>query len=263
MATRRAAACSLALALAATACGGSEADRAVRDTGERLADVRSGELVLRVVTGALEDEGADTGFELAGPFDLAADPPAARFTYTQFVADAQQVSTLTTAGGEAFVEVDGVAYQLDDAAAARLRPAGPLEGLDLSAWLVEPTIVAQEGGVDRIEARLDTPIVLRDLMTLGAELDARPEPPGMDATDADRLRRAARSAVATLETGSHDRLLHRLHGRIEFASGTHPDLQLPGGRFEFTVMLAGHNQPVTVEAPADARPVEDLPGRGP
>jgi hypothetical protein len=260
IAMRPLAAALMVVALGACAGGGaSPAERAVSETGERLADISSGELTIRILTGGLENDDADTGFELRGPFDVDDDPPTARFTYTQFVAGTEQTSIFTTTGGASFVEVDGVAYELDDDRAGQLEIAGPLEGLNLSAWLIDPTITGSDGGIERIEAQLDTPIVIRDLVTLSAGDGAPGELAELAEEDADAIRRAARTARATLETGSEDRLLHRLSGVMEFSRDPDTGVRIPGGRFEFAIEISDHDGAVTITPPANPRPISELP----
>jgi hypothetical protein len=251
------------VALLLTGCavlaGGSEAERAVSETGERLADITSGTVEIRVLTGGLDDAGADVGFELEGPFDVVADPPVARFTYTQFVADTEQTSVLTTVDGASFIEVDDVAYRLDEDGSRGVRIDGPLEGLDLSAWVLEPTLSEHGGGVDRIEGRLDAPVAIRDLMTLSAGDTATGPHTAFAEADADQIRSAVRSSTVVLETGSENRLLHRIHGVVEFARDPDTGVRIPGGRFEFTIAISDHNEPIDVSAPADPRPIGEMP----
>lgn len=249
---------SIALVLATSACaGGTPAEQAVAETGERLQEIQSGDMTLRMVVGPLEEGADDVGFEMTGVFQTGGDAPAAQLTYTQFVAGTEQTSTFTSVDGSAFVEVDGTSYELQDDAAGAIADIEAFNGLDLAAWMTEPQLVEGPDGIDRIESPLDPAVVLRDLLAMGARIGGDTGLPEIVPGEADQIRRAARDATGVLETGTDDRLLRQLSGRMDLV----PDERfgLPGGRLEFLLAVDRPNEPVQVDAPADPRPISELP----
>jgi hypothetical protein len=262
-ARRRSGGRALQLVLAAfvlSGCGGSDAEAIIERAAESLAEVRSGEVAVRVTTGPLEGEGADVGFEVTGPFSTADADPRAQLTYRQVVADTEQVTVVTAIGDAAYIEVDGQAYELDDPPPALT--AGPLADVDLAAWLVDPVVAEDADGGHTVEADLDAAVVLRDLLALASGAGAGDALGELAAADADAIRRAARSASAVLETAGDEGYLRRLHGRIDFATDVADAIGAAGARIEFELGLTRHGEPVTITAPPSARPQSDLPSRG-
>jgi hypothetical protein len=242
------------------ACGGPSAEEVVERASTSLADVRSGELVLRVRTGALEGEAGDVGFEVTGPFAAGAGEPRAQLTYRQHVADTEQVTVVTAIGDRAYVEVEGRAYALDDPPPPLA--AGALETVDLGTWLLDPEVVEEDGDTRRIEARLDAPLVLRGLVALAAGAEAGEVLGELADADAETIRRAARTATATLEVVGAEGYLRRLHGRIELVTDVAEAVGAGGARIEFELGLDAHNEPVAISAPASPLPQADLPTAG-
>lgn len=257
----RVGACLLAAVVLLSGCA-SDAEQAVGETGERLAELRSGELALRMSVRSLHDEASTVGFELTGPFALRERGlPHARLTYTQFVADTEQTSTLIATGEEAFIEVGGQAYRLPDEQAADLAvgDGDGFQSLALQQWLVDPEIVERDGDVEVIHADVEPATALRDLLALGHGLGADDAAlPPLNDDEAERLRRAVRVASAELVTGAEDRLLRRLVLHLELA--TDADLPEPyrGGVIDVDLRVDGPNSPVEVQPPADPLPAEEL-----
>ena len=270
------AACLLALA----GCGGDEGDdarTALDETARKLGQIRSGELSLSMrLDGRGAKAEAPVGFELDGPFALAREGglPVARLRYTQIAGEGRGTATFISTGEDAFVEVAGKAYELDDAQARELvgRAAGGeggkggLGGLDLSSWVRKPKLVGteQRDGVetDHLTAELDAVRALQELGGLAGAVGA--DAGRLDRETAERIRDAVRDAKVDVWTGREDRLLRRL----ELSASLELDVpeqvrealgDLVGGDLSVSVQVGKLNRPVTVDAPADPQPASALP----
>ncbi len=259
------------------ACGGGGADDALSETASNLGEIRSGELTLSLIA---EGGDARAGFELTGPFELRDDGlPVAELAYTQIAAEREATVTLISTGEEAFVEANGQTYVLPEEQADRLRAAsgelssgdsgtsedGSGEGLGalaLDKWLVDPQVAEGEelGGVqtDRITSELDVVQTANDLLALLAAFQGG-EAAQIEGDDAEALRRATERAAVEILTGAEDRLLRSLVIDLRLGANV-PDSLLeqlgPLGQAHFRLELgiANPNEPVSVEAPADAQP---------
>ncbi len=248
----------VALAALAGCGGGASADEVLRDTADRMGQIRSAELDMRLV---LEPEAGTgrVGFALSGPVDLGEGDglPTAHLQYTQIAGSREGQGTFISTGGEAFVEVAGKAYRVPgDTFGSQ---AGTLrEGVQLPVgrWVRDPE-VTEEQDAYRVSADLDPVAALRDIFAAagGAGLDV----PDLRGAAAEELREAVGSATIELWSGREDRLLRRLKLDIAFRVQTpvalRDDLgELAGGRLAFAVDLARHNEPVRVSAPEDPEP---------
>lgn len=265
---RRSVFTALFCALVAAGCGGNPAQDVLTQTGEALS-VRSGTMLLEVVLGSQDDDEADTGFRLEGPFSLdGGELPVMNMEYTRLVGPQQASVTLISTGSEAFVEVDGVAYALPpDRAAGLRREDGGGEGLgalDLAQWAKSPQLAeAPEGSTtDTVTGEVDLVAVLGDLFRLagglGAEGLALPE-----GDEAERLTSAVTASSLEVVTRREDRVLDRLAVRVDLGStealsqAGFPNLS--GGRLSVDLTLTDPGGEVQVEAPAGAQPLDELP----
>ncbi len=282
MTKRAALLASLVLTLAASACGGSgggaaNPNEALSETASKLGDIESGDLKFKLLVDPRE-EGGDFGFELSGPFKLGEDGelPVAEIEYTQIADDERETVTVTSTGKDAYITVDGTAYELSDEQEDRLRSSAPSQGgsggegglgeLKIDDWLrdAESSGGDEVGGdsTDKIEADLDVVAALNDLMALVGRFAGSREPIGGE--EAQLLRESVRDAKIEILTGKEDRLLRRLRITAEFDPQLAEELdelaRAAGAKVEFELEIANPNEPVTVEAPPDPRPASELSG---
>jgi hypothetical protein len=269
------------LALTLSACGGSAGsdanpNEALSQTAAKLGDIDSGVLQVKLLVDPRE-EGGDFGFELSGPFELGKDGdlPVAEIEYTQIADDQRETVTVTSTGEEAFITVDGTAYELSSEQEDRLRSAAPngdggggggngLGELKIDDWLSNAKSSGGDdvGGdaTDKIEADLDIVAAVNDLMALAGRVTGSGAP--IDGAEARLLRDSVRDARIEILTGEKDRLLRRLRITAEFDPQLAEELeelaQAAGAKVEFELEIADPNEPVEVEAPADPRPASEL-----
>lgn len=231
-------------------CGGPDAAEVARETGERLGDIRSGTLDLRLdVEGSGGGEDTAFGLELAGPFALPESDglPVADLEYTQSVGDASETTTVVSTGEEAWV--DGAPLTADQAARLELSAgrANPLDGLDIGAWLVDPELGEEGDGTVTVTGALDVARALADV----AELTGTSR---FSDAEAERLAEATRDSRLTIVTGAEDRLLRRLDADVRLELEVAERLRealgpLVGGAIRLRMEIAGPNEPVEVSAP--------------
>ena len=254
------------------ACGGSESPEDVlSETATKLGDIRSGDISFTLV---VESGERRTGFELDGPFSLAKEGrlPVAEVEYTFLAGEERQTATFISTGTEAFVRIGDEAFQLgeEDVRDLRGRTAGlgedgGLAQLELDDWIVEPTLSEGEevGGAetDRVRAKLDVVAAANDLLALVRSFDAGAAPT-IEGKSAEQLRRAVRRATIDVLSGTEDRLLRRLVIDMELGAELPKDEfgtlleDLSQARFRLELEIREPNQPVEVDAPANAQPFE-------
>lgn len=258
----------LACAAVLAGCGGDPAQDVLTETGQALGSVRSGTLVLEVVLGSQDDQDADTGFRLEGPFSLdAGQLPVMRMEYTRLVGPQQATVTLISTGDEAFVEVDGVAYALPPDRAAGLRREGGeggLGALDLAEWAESPRLAEapDDATTDTVTGGANLVAVLNDLFRLAGGLGA--EGLGVpEGQEAESLKNAVTASSIEVVTRRDDRVLDRLAVRVDLGSTASLSEagfpNLPGGRLRVDLALTDPGGNVQVEAPADPQPLDELP----
>lgn len=233
---------------------------------------------MRLVVTPKGDDGETVGFELQGPFSLEGpgELPVARIAYTQIRGSERGTVTVVSTGREAYVEVNGQAYELPPEQAARLRQAGQeleqgegLGELGVDDWIQEPEL--SDGGAvggtetDRIDAKLDVSAAAQDLVELGRGLGQGSLERLSDA-DEQTIERATRSARLQLFTGKEDRLLRRLDIDVDLGFDVPSDLRtalgsLVGARIDFELSVDDPNRPVKVEEPQAFAPTRSFRGR--
>ena len=255
-------------------CGGG-ADGAIEETADKLGELRSGQLSVKLLVSP-SVEGADLGFELKGPFELSrrdGELPLTKLVYTQIAGEQRgDVGFISNATG-AWVEVEGQPYELPPDRVKSLRGAGPggdeggpLGDLDIASWTSDEKS-AESGDTERITADVEVVEAINDAIGAlgdvggGAAVGAL-EP--LEGDEADKLEKAVESATMELVTGTDDRLLRRL--RISLDIGTDAPRELPGGLGNlsgaavlFDLRVDDPNEPIEVQTPADALPYESLP----
>ena len=266
------------LAALAAGCGGGGGDgtELLRETAANLDEIQSGTLRLRLVVdpeGGAGDE--PFGFELEGPFALGepGELPVARIVYTQIANGEEGTATVISTGEQAYVEVDGTAYELSDEDEESLREANAevqedaaSGNLQIGSWFRDPKSSGGEdvGGddTDRVTADVDVVNAANSLIAL-AESIGYEGLAQITGDDARQLDDAVRSASLELLTGSEDRLLRRLKLDADVGFDVIEALRSVLGeavaaKIEFELEITDPNEPVTVEAPADPRPASEL-----
>ena len=209
--------------IAVTGCGGSDSQEVLRETAERLGEIRAGTLDMALLVEPREGE--PFGFEIRGPFELrgAGRLPVLDVDYTRFANGERATVKLVSDGNELHAETNGARVELTDEQVEELRGAAVATGggvsLPLDEWF-EDAEVSDGGSVggaetDRVSGDLDIVEVVNGLSGLGG---LRP----MTGEEAERLERATESADFELWTGKDDRLLRRLELAADFGLGVPP-----------------------------------------
>jgi hypothetical protein len=260
----------LTLSLALAGCGGGgSAEDVLKETGDNLGEIRSGELSLALT---FQTPGTEpTGFTLDGPFSLEQGTlVTGRLDYAQLLgSQGTQRATFVSTGERAYVVVQGQAYELPTAATAQLRAvsgqltASGLESLDVGRWFEDPRL--EDGGevggadTDLIRARLNVVEIVNTLVAVSSQLRGEAATP-LTGDDAEQLRRAVVSASAQVWTGKDDRLLRKLDVRMRLDPSAAPEniRRLIGVSVHFVLAVSNPNEDVSVQAPANALPYSEL-----
>lgn len=248
------AATATALVLALAGCGGTDAGEVLSETSDRLGDVRSGHLELRVLAAPAGDPDRGVGFQLTGPFALGGDDPlpVTRMRYTRLLGDRRVSAVFTSTGTEAFVTAEGRTTPLPaDAVQALRRPSGADAGggrgrslsdlgLQVDDWIEDPEVSAgtelDGAATDRVTGRLRTGRAVRDV--LGALRRSGLRVPEAGEGLVTRLDGLVRSARAEVVAGREDRLLRRLDLRLDLRPAEELDAAVPGaGAIRLTARL--------------------------
>lgn len=262
--------------LALTACaggggsGGGEAGDVLRETADKLGEIRSGEITLELT---FEVEGLGrAGFALEGPVDLDAEPlPVARLEVAQFAGERTDEVVFLSTGEKAYVEVGGETYELPPdlteevrGAVGELEAEGGLGQIELDGWIVDPQLsdgpAVAGAETDRITAKLDVVNVVNGLLDIASELGGAPQDaPRVEGENAERLRQSARNTRIVVLTGKEDRLLRRAELAIDFSSSAPDEVQrILGAGVRFLLEVREPNSDVSVPEPEDARPYSEL-----
>jgi hypothetical protein len=266
-------ACLLAV-LVLAACGGGGGGSAtdiLAETADNLGEIESGDLALELVFAGAQGE--RQGFRLEGPFALAGERlPVAQLRYTQIAGDQQARLTFISTGEQAFVEVDGTAYELPPEIVAEIRGAtGELENeglgerIELGSWIENPE--RSDGGdvggadTDRITADLNVVNAVNGLLEIAAAFSGAQPPRPIEGQAAEQVQASVETARIEVYTGKDDRLLRRLLITLGFSPDTPAQVKSAlGVDVDFEFAVSDPNKDVSVEAPAEARPYSELVG---
>ncbi len=265
------------IATAASGCGGDD-ESALRETSDKLSEVRSGQLSLRfVIASQSAARDTDVGFAIKGPFALATRAgalPQADLTYTQIAGARNERVRILSDGRAAWVRVGKQAFTLPPQRTRRLRRSASggagltdLDTLRIDRWIADPKSSAggkiDEVRTTRITGRLRLATALSDLLALGrrAGVDTGAQPIGGDAGR--KLEAAKENASITVHTGEKDHLLRRLVLRARFPLKRTRDLggtigRLRGAEVRFSLSLREPNRAVRINAPASPQPFSAL-----
>lgn len=270
-----------ALALLA-GCGGDTADEStdpqelLTETFSGEGEVESGVLEISIDAGAGGGEagGSLTG-SISGPFQSRAEEEvplidmSATLEVTGAGGGAQGFDgAVTVTEDAAYITTGGQAYQVDDATFQALGEAyaqsaaqqeeGAEEGaalfgqlgIDPSSWLTDVTNEGMEeiDGAETVHIS-GTPDVAKILE------DAQRVDPTGAAGGTGRLAESVESASIDIYTGAEDKILRRMDLSLSLAD--------PGGSgdtlaLDLSIGLSAVNEEQTIEAPADAQPLEEL-----
>ena len=268
----------LCLALALAGCSDSPEDVLTEATGN-LDKIDSGVLDVRLVaTGTGDLEGQEFGFELSGPFQLPEEGelPVTELEYTQLAGEESATSVFLSTGDAAYAEIDGTFYELSPDQVESLRggpddedPSSQLEELGIEEWVQDPEISDGDdvGGdaTQRISGELDVVEALNDLFDAARNLGATSiaNVPPLEGDNAEQLENAVESASVEVLVGADDGLLRRLAIDIDFEADAAEEVRealgaLGGVGFSLDFEISEPNQDVTVEAPAESVPIEEL-----
>lgn len=274
----------LAAALVAAGCGSGPqtAQSVLRETfggANRDAHVTSGRVTLVLdsnLAGVSSSSGSDS-IRLSGPFESGGNgqPPKFDFTLSRSTGGQNVMAGIVSTGTQGFVRFGGKAYSLSGALYQRLRqitgsknggsiaPNLSALGIDPQRWLVNPRIVgdAQIGGTETIHvsAAVNVPRFLEDASRLlsransvtqgqaGASLQLTPQ-------QRQAIEKAVRSAHIDVYTGKDDKLLRKLDLRVVVGSSAGSR----GGSLHFALELDDLNGDQTINAPANAVPLQTL-----
>ena len=255
-----------ALALLAVGCGGSSgaAKSELRTTAARLGQIKSGDLLLRLVVTPSTGTKGRIGFILRGPFSLRSGQlPVANIAYTQLAGPRSATATFVSTGAKAYAISNGKTIALAPAATEEIRSAstglggsGGLGGLRIDTWLQHPNV--SDGGnvggaaTDHISAGLDVVNAANGLLAFVRSLGR--DTPTITGASADQLRKAVKSSSIDVWTGKSDKLLRRLHLQAQLGFDVPKELtralgNVVGAKVDFELAIASPNQPVHVKAP--------------
>ena len=254
----------------------TDAREVVAETAVNLEELRSGLLELRVSATAApgEEEAVEAGFELIGSFELPQEGalPVADLEYTDVGADQPVTQGFISTGEQAFIEVDGQAYELPPEQTQALVGGGgsddPIfEGASVDEWLIEPELNEGESldgaEVDRVSGKLDVAAALNDLFGIAQRFGSSAGFSSIEGAEVERLENAVQSSHIEIVSGTEDRLLRRLLIEVELALGDDVALAetlgpLAGTSFTIDMSISEPNEPIEVAAPPDVLPLEEL-----
>ncbi len=265
-----------ALMLSLASCG-TDATEVVTETADNLEELRSGLLELRVSAAAMpgdDEEPAEAGFELTGRFQLPEEGalPVADLEYTDIGADEPVTQGFISTGDQAFIEVDGQAYELPAEQTQTLLGTGVsddsvFEGTAVDQWLIDPELSEGESldgaEVDRVTGELDVVAALNDLFAIAQRFGASADYATIEGHEAERLENAVQSSHMEIVSGTEDRLLRRLLIEVDLGLDDEVGLAdvlgpLAGTTLVVDMSISEPNQTIEVEVPPNARPIEDL-----
>jgi hypothetical protein len=228
---------------------------------------------------------------LGGPIKLALDGPFASPTggelphfdvdFGATLAGDVFRGTVLSTGRAAFVRLDGTAYKIDREFVSELRegladaadskqPGLKALGVDPLRWISNAQVRGNEriAGVEttRISGDVEVAKLLEDIDRLLTKAGGSGN--GGDLLSPEirqQISDAVKSAKEDIWTGTADKILRQIAVRISFAfdKGEKPITGLDSGVINLRLRLADVNKTsVRVDAPADAKPLDELTGGG-
>lgn len=251
--------------------GGGDPNAVLSQTAAKLGAVR-GAKSMHLKFLVEPRNGEAFGFELEGPVALCTGGkrlPVLDVDYRQMANGREATVRLISDGNQGYVDVGGTAYELNATQEKDLRSScgalgggNGLERLRVDDW-VHDASASTSDGVDEVEGDLDVVAVTNDLVDI-ARAFGNSRLSRLDADDAKRIAEATEDSHFELESGHDDHLLRRLALDVDLGLDVPEDLRAAlgdavGATITFELDLDGPNEPVTVKAPANARPSSELP----
>lgn len=271
----------VALAFSVVGCNGqdptssgSDPREIVNETAANMASIESGELDFSLTAASEGELEGSAGFELSGPFRFEEGVlPTVSWDFTRIAGEETVSVTFVSVDGAAFVEVDGQAYEVEPDQIGQLGASGGavkggLESLDIGNWIESPQL--SDGGsvggaeTDLIEGELDVVAAVNGILEIARQVSGDEDLPEITGEDAEQLERTAAGATIQLYTGAEDRLLRRLFVSLPLEAGGIEGLpeglaDLAATEFALDLRISDPNSEISVEAPANALPFEELP----
>jgi hypothetical protein len=249
-------------ALLLAGCGGNAgpARNDLRTTAQKLGQIHSGVLDLKLLVTPLHGKKGRIGFELTGPFDLRKQAlPIAKLRYTQYASSHAATATFVSTGRQAYALSGGHKVALPASATAEIeQAAGGITGgsgtpLRIDTWLDHPSV--SDGGTvggastDHVTAKLDVVNAANGLLGFVRALGHAT--PTITGSSADQLRKAVKSSSIDVWIGKHDKLLRKLDLKAQLGFDVPKELQralgnVVGANVEFLLAVSNPNQPVHV-----------------
>jgi len=268
------------IAVAAVAGCGADDESALRETSQKLSEVRSGTLSLRfAIAGQSAARDSDVGFSVEGRFARATRTgglPQIDLAYTQIAGENRETARVGSDGRKAWIRIGARAYTLPPQRTRRLRRGrgggGGGAGLDklrLERWFVDPK--SSDGdevdgvGTTRITGRPRVTTALQDLLALGRRSGTGGSAMRIGDEAGRKLEAAKENASITLHTGEDDGFLRRLVLHASFPLKRTRDLggsvgRLRGAEVRFSLSLRRPNRPLRVRRQPNLQPLSALGG---
>jgi hypothetical protein len=160
-----------------------------------MADARAGHLTFELAAGHV-------GFTVDGSFSPSAGPlPKLEFTYTEHLADGDDVATIVSDGDKVTVRADGDERVLSADDASRLK--GGTKGfadLGIASWVEDPREDRQGDGTV-VTGKVDVADLLQDVVRLVSQVNAKGDVQPLDDTTATRLAALAQTSTIEVDIG--------------------------------------------------------------
>jgi hypothetical protein len=171
-----------------------------------MADVEAGRMDVEL-TASAADVAKPIGFKVEGTFDVSGDGdlPVLDFTYTELLADDENVATVTSDGDQVVVDVDGEQHVLtaDDASALRMGDDEGFADLGIASWVQDPK-EEKQGDTTVVTGTVDAADLLSDIARIAAQVNAAGDIAPLDGDAADRLAKLVRSSDIEVVIGADD-----------------------------------------------------------
>jgi len=285
----------LPIPVAVAGCGGGsetndeDPDQVLEQTFNNPEKITSGNLDVSISGSAEGEQGGDFEASISGPFQSDPQDETA-FPQLDLTADVSVSSggpsfsfdgSLITTEDNAYVEYQDQAYELGTDAFAQFKRAYAVSarqnqakgdsgnvfsrfGVDPKTWL---TNVTNEGTTDvegteaiQIHGDADIPKIVADLQKI-SEATGSTTTQQLTPEQIDQLTSAVENASIDVYSGVDDHLLRRLVVSLGIAPPESAGAPVSSVDVEFSVTLSDVNQPQTISAPSNPKPISDLLGQ--
>jgi hypothetical protein len=287
----------LAIALAIPAvvagCGGGSSSnnedpqKVLDETFNNPTKITSGKLDVSISGSAEGDQSGDFSASISGPFQTTTDQTA--FPELDLTANISASSggpslsfdgSLITTKDNAYVEYQDQAYEVGTDAFKQFEQAYAQAakqnqsksggnafsqfGIDPSTWL---TNVTNEGttsveGADTIQIHGDADVgqIVSDLQKISQQTGSA-STPQITPQQLDQLKSSVKDASIDVYSGTDDHLLRKLSLSLSLAPPASTGSSVSSVNVDFSLTLSDVNQPQTITAPSNAKPLSDLLGQ--